>query len=203
MGSETMTKLLPATLLLLASSIASAQPSINASTAVKPEGRDSVNLSPLGLIFGDVDLSYEHLFDGGKGIIVEAGGGRGGSSDARDTHGSMAVGYRWHWQKKQNSGFLGITLTQGFGSASVADDTGMSYDMTTRSTMLTGNIGKRWMLGDSNWNITLRFGLGWGHHTVQAKETSSGAKMAEQKLNDALTHVPVGVEGELSIGYVF
>jgi hypothetical protein len=200
MGTETMTKLLPAALLLLATSTASAQPSVTETAPT--QGRDSLNLSPLGLIFGDINLNYEHLFDHGHGLIAEVGGGRDSGDLGSDTHGSLAVGYRWHWQHKQNSGFLGVTLAQAVGTGYIEEENGMRYDMRVRSTMLTGNIGKRWMIGDKV-NITLRFGLGLGAHTATAKQSTPEAKMAESDMNKILTLLPIGAEGELSIGYVF
>ena len=52
-------------------------------------------------------------------------------------------------------------------------------------------------------NITLRFGLGWGHYAATAKVDNSEAKDAEKKLNDVLALLPIGFDGELSVGYVF
>lgn len=116
-----------------------------------------------------------------------------------------SVGYRWHWRGRQNSGFLGVTFTQTVGSGSVTQTVSgaeMTHDMSVRSTMLTGNIGKRWMLTDAI-NITARLGLGWGHHVATAKEDTQEAKDAEELMNDILAFLPIGFEGELSLGYAF
>ncbi len=176
-----------------------------ATSAAPAESRNSINVSPLGLIFGDLYVTYEHLFDGGHGLVIDAGGGSSGGDTASESHGSVGVGYRWHWQGRQNSGFLGVMLHQsvGSGEATVGDGTDeMSYDMTIRSTMLTANIGKRWMLGD-NFNVSLRFGLGWGHHVADADADGEDAKEAEEAMNKLLTLIPIGIDGELSVGYNF
>lgn len=168
----------------------------------KAEGNDSINVSPLGLLFGNLYVTYEHMWTGGHAVIVDLGGGQSSGESGSEAHGSAGVGYRWHWRGRQNSGFVGLSLHQEIGSGTVTNDDG-TFDMSVRSTMLTANVGKRWMLGDSNWNITLRFGLGTGKHTAEAKESTPEAKMAEKEMNDLLALIPIGWEGELSIGYVF
>jgi hypothetical protein len=202
--------LLSAPLLIAAlSTAASAQeaapapmPAPAAAAAAKVEANDSINVSPLGLLFGNLYVTYEHLWSGGHGVIVDAGFGHSTGEGNAEAHGAAGVGYRWHWRGRQNSGFLGVSLHQEIGSGTVTEND-QTYDMAVRSTMLTANVGKRWMLGDSNWNITLRFGLGVGKHTAEAKENTPEAKMAEEDMNALLALVPIGWEGELSVGYNF
>jgi len=192
---------------------AAAQPAATPAPAVyatepAPEQANSINVSPLGLVFGNLAVTYEHLWSGTHGLILEAGYGRDKGDNGSASHGALAVGYRWHWSHKQNSGFLGVTYTQSYGNGTMTyqPDTAEArdYDMTVHSEMLTANIGKRWTLGaEENWNITLRFGLGWGHHVATAKEDTMEAKEAEQEMNDILSLLPVGYEGELSLGYNF
>lgn len=171
----------------------------------KVEPTNSINISPLGLVAGNIALTYEHLFNGTHGVIVEGALSRSSSDDGSSLQFGGSVGYRWHWRGRQNSGFLGVTFTQLVGSGSVTETVNgaeMTHDMTVRSTMLTGNIGKRWMLTDAI-NITARLGLGWGHHVATAKEDTQEAKDAEELMNDILAFLPIGFEGELSLGYAF
>jgi hypothetical protein len=201
-----------ALLSLLVPATAAAQPAAGpapapyAAASAPAEKANSINVSPLGLLFGNYALTYERLFDGTHGVIGELGWGRSRGDSGSASHGAAAVGYRWHWRGRQNSGFLGATFTQSYGGGTMTYDPGTpderSYDMTVRSTMLTANVGKRWMLGDS-FNVTLRFGLGWGHHVASAKMDSPGARDAESDMNAILAFLPVGAEGELSIGYNF
>jgi hypothetical protein len=203
--------------LLLVPSLAAAQsapaattpaPAVYATPAPAPahaEGKDSLNLSVLGVLFGDYQLTYEHLFDGTNGVILSAGGGTSSSDDSSESHGSAQVGYRWHWQHKQNSGFLGVTLASGYGDGSMTIDDGsgpMTYGMRLSSVSVTGNIGKRWMIGD-HVNVTLRAGVGWAHYSVSPKQDSAEARKAADEMNEILTLLPVGLDGELSLGYVF
>jgi hypothetical protein len=172
----------------------------------KAEKADSINFSPLGLLFGAYSLGYEHLWNGEHGLILEGTFAHQTGTDTSSSSVGGAVGYRWHWRGQQNSGFLGITAAQGFGSADAAifdsDNKMQKFKLDVAATSLTANIGKRWMLGDA-FNITLRFGLGWAHYAVHAQTTDMDAKAAEKKVNDLLALFPVGIDGELSVGYVF
>lgn len=208
-------KIIAATLFALVPSIAFAQaPVASAPTAPLPEPlvveqkaepTNSINISPLGLVAGNIALTYEHLFGGTHGVIVEGVVARSSDDSGDSMQFGGSVGYRWHWRGRQNSGFLGVTFTQTVGSGSVTETVNgaeMTHDMSVRSTMLTGNIGKRWMLTDAI-NITARLGLGWGHHVATAKEDTQEAKDAEELMNDILAFLPIGFEGELSLGYAF
>ena len=157
---------------------------------------DSINISPLGLLFGDLAVSYEHLFPGGHGLVVEGGFGFSSGDASSEQHGAIGAGYRWHWRGRQNSGFLGVMVHQAVGHGEISTEE-MSYDASVRMTSVTGNIGKRWTLGEA-WNITLRLGAGWGHYSV---DIDADAQQAEDDLNAILTLFPVAIDGELSVGY--
>lgn len=205
-------KIIAATLVALVPSIALAQAPSAPMPGPEPlviekkaEPANSINLSPLGLVAGNIALTYEHLFGGTHGVIVEGVMNRSSNDDGDQLQFGGSLGYRWHWRGRQNSGFLGVTFTQTVGSGSVTQTVGgaeMTHDMTVRSTMITGNIGKRWMLTDAI-NITARLGLGWGNHVAKAKEDTQEAKDAEELMNDILAFLPIGAEGELSVGYAF
>ena len=189
--------------MLLSSSLALAQPETLA-VEEKTEPVNSINVSPLGVVVGNYALTYERLFAGSHGLIVEGIGSYSSNDDGDSTQFGGGVGYRWHWSGRQNSGFLGIMFAQSFGSGDVTIESGgvkMSHGMSVRSTTITGNIGKRWMIGPVN--LTIRLGLGWGHHVAKAEDDSQEAKDAEELMNDILAFLPIGVDGELSVGYTF
>jgi len=194
-----MRRLLPLAILVVPAA-AAAQPAPPMAITERAEPTNSINVSPLGIVFGSYALTYEHLFAGQHGVIVEGIAAHSANDDSSQTQFGGAVGYRWHWRGRQNSGFLGVMLAQGIGTGDVKVDD-MTYGMTVRSTTVTGNIGKRWMIGPVN--ITGRIGLGYGHYTVEAKDDSQAAKYAEDTLNDLLTLLPIGFDGELSVGLVF
>lgn len=191
-----------------ASTIAAAQPAQPSVTTIAPapaEKENSINISPLGLLFGSYALGYEHLFDGEHGLIVEGTFSRSSGDNSSSYGVGGAIGYRWHWRGKQNSGFLGLTAAQSFGhgEGTVDVDGGMeTFGVAVRATSVTANIGKRWMITD-NLNATIRFGLGWAHYSVEAETDNPDAKKAEKIVNDALALFPVGIDGELSLGYTF
>ena len=174
-------------------------PSVTSSSE-KEDPANSINVSPLGVVFGNYALTYERLFAGHHGVIVEGIFSRSTGDEGDSMQYGGAIGYRWHWRGRQNSGFLGVTFAQSIGTGEVTTN-GMSYDMSVRSTMITANIGKRWLFGPIN--VTTRFGLGWGHHVASADSDTQEAKDAEELMNDILSFLPIGVEGELSVGYTF
>ena len=194
-------KTLTITLSLLVPAIAAADTPVGVEATAKAEPTNSINASPLGLVVGDYALTYEHLFGGSHGLIVEGIGSRSSDDTGSALQFGGGVGYRWHWRGRQNSGFLGVMAAQRFGAGSVTEN-GMQHDMTIRSTSLTANIGKRWAVTDAV-NVTFRIGGGWGHYTATAKEDTMEAKQAEKLMNDILTFIPIAIDGELSVGYAF
>lgn len=201
-----MNKLLVAAALVTVPALASAQPlGVTETQAKAPEKTNSINVSPAGALIGYYSLTYEHLFNGSHGVIVEGNAGFDSGTDASSYRVGGGVGYRWHWRGRQNSGFLGVMVAQAFGSGHVETTSGsqtMTYQMGIRSTMITANVGKRWMIGD-RFNITFRAGLGWGHHVASTSESDPQAKDAVKKMNDLLAWIPVGIDSELSVGYLF
>lgn len=189
--------------MLLSSSVALAQP--EAPAVEKPRDPvNSINVSPLGALVGNYAVTYERLFAGSHGLIVEGIGSYSSNDDGDSTQFGGGLGYRWHWRGRQNSGFLGIMVAQSFGTGDVTIESGgvkMSHAMSVRSTTITGNIGKRWMFGPVN--LTVGLGLGWGNHVAKAKDDSQEAKDAEELMNDILAFLPIGVDGELNVGYTF
>jgi hypothetical protein len=191
--------------ILLSSALASAQaPSLTAQAPA--EKTDSINVSPLGLLFGTVAVTYEHLWNDQHGLILEGEGSRSANDTGSAMEGAVGVGYRWHWSKAQSSGFLGIMAERSLlGSGTVTvDDNGqaMTYKAKVSSTSLTLNIGKRWMLSDSL-NLTLRFGVGRGWYSAQVTSDGPHAMEAEQTATARLSVIPVALDGELSLGYTF
>ncbi len=167
----------------------------------KAEKQNTINVSPLGVLVGDYALTYEHLFGGHHGVIVEGIGSRSAGDAGSSLQFGGGVGYRWHWRGRQNSGFLGLMVAQRFGSGSVTEN-GVEHGMSVRSTTVTANIGKRWALTPAV-NVTFRIGAGYGKHVATAKEDTMEAKQAEELMNDILSFLPVGFDGELSVGYAF
>ncbi|HUH06075.1 MAG TPA: hypothetical protein VML75_28995, partial [Kofleriaceae bacterium] len=120
-----------AALTLLASSASAEEPLVVEQPA---ERQNSINVSPLGLVFGSYAANYERLTPGGHGILIEGAYSRSSDDESSATSGGVGVGYRWHWRGKQNSGFVGATLGYyvGNGEATVTTN-GMSesFDVDT------------------------------------------------------------------------
>ncbi|HVX97236.1 MAG TPA: hypothetical protein VHK47_20130 [Polyangia bacterium] len=178
-----------------------------------PARENSINGSPLGVIFGAYSLNYEHLSGGTHGFVVEgsfahtSGSSTEGSSAVSSTSKSYdaAIGYRWHWSGRQDSGFLGLMAGYGVGSGSAvvsSNGTSQSFDLTLKAPRVVANIGKRWQW-DGGFNITFRIGAGWAKYTVSTSSTDPDAQEAVNGLQHVLTLIPIALDGELSIGYSF
>jgi hypothetical protein len=196
----------PATLLSIAAP-AAAQPAPAAIVTAEeaPEPKNSINLNPLSLAFGNLSVTYERRLDAHNSVVVDVGGGGRSDDQIDESHGFIGAGWRYHLRGRNHGSFVGAMIHQSYGAGEtmVNDGSGEEvYAMTIYSTMVTANAGYRWMLGD-RWNATVRLGLGWGKHTAVAQEDSEDARMAEDFTNDVLQIFPIGVDGELSVGYAF
>jgi hypothetical protein len=181
--------------------------------AAPPPPENSINGSPLGVIFGSYSLNYERLSGGTHGLVVEGSFAHtsGTSTESGDAVASSstsyggAVGYRWHWMGRQDSGFLGLMAGYDVGSGSgtvSSGGTSKSFDLTVKAPRVVGNIGKRWQW-DNGLNITFRIGAGWAKYTVTSSSTDPQAQDAVKGLQDLLALIPIAFDGELSIGYSF
>jgi hypothetical protein len=169
------------------------------------EGANSVNLSPLGVASGTYGLNYEHLLDGTHGFLVEGAYAKLGGDDASSTSTSGNVGYRWHWRGQQSSGFLGLTMGYGVGSGEATvtyEGETSTWDVDVTTFKLVPNIGKRWAW-DFGLNITIRGGIGYAQYEVSTSSSSEAAQEAVKDVNDVLEWIPVGIDGELSVGWIF
>lgn len=180
-----------------------AVPSIESASALNK--KNSVNVSPLGLLVGSYGVNYERLLDGHHGLLVEGNFASSSSSNASNSSFGGTLGYRYHWSGGQDSGFVGLNLSYSSGSseAVVTTDDGMtSFDLDTTATTITANVGRRWAW-DSGLNVTLRFGLGKGDYDVSTDSEDPDAQEAVELVDDLLEFLPLAVDGELSVGYAF
>ncbi len=164
-------------------------------------GKHSVNLSPLGLLFGSYNINYEYLHNGTHGVLAEAGFAYSRNDDVTTSSLGGSAGYRWHWRGEQNSGFLGANVGYASGSGSATID-GDDFELDVSRFFVVGNIGKRWAW-DFGLNLTFRIGAGYGSWDVSTNSSDPGAREAVQDVQDFLELIPIALDGELSLGWVF
>lgn len=206
------TKIVILPLLVLSGALsgrADAQPSFQPPVAVTEipaqAKKNSLNLSPLGLLSGSYGLTYERLLSGYHGIIAEGNYASSSSSDASSDSVGATIGYRYHWRGRQDSGFVGLNVGyfDGSGSGKVTTNSmTKSFDVNTKVATITANIGRRWAW-ESGLNITFRIGLGQGNYDVSTTSDDPDAKKAVELVDELLTIFPVAFDGELSAGYMF
>lgn len=168
-------------------------------------GKNSVNFSPLGLVFGTYSLTFEHLVNNSHGFIGEAS--YSSTSDDTSESSSMGgvLGYRWHWSGSQNSGFLGAMLGYSYGSGEstvVSNGVTKTFDLTITAPSVTFNIGRRWAW-KSGFNLTLRFGVGRAFYDITSTSDDEDVQDGIQLVDDLLNAIPITLDGELSVGWIF
>jgi hypothetical protein len=177
-----------------------ADPSIARTTST--ERTNSINLDPMGALVGAYNANYEHL-SGSHGLLAEGGFYTSGDADSSVTTYGGAVGYRWHWRGRQNSGFVGAMLGFSGGSAVAAsDDMSTTYDISVKEASATLNVGKRWQL-DMGLNVTFRLGAGYAKRWFSTSSMDANAQQAVETIEDIMAFLPVAFDGELSLGYSF
>jgi len=182
-----------------------------------PPKTDSVNASPLGVVFGSYSLNYEHLASGTHGLMAELSTFRatqwsqmGDANGITTTNGSArvlsgGVGYRWHWSRQQDSGFLGFLAGYGAGSGTstlTRNGVASQFDVSVKAPWFVVNIGRRWQW-DNGLNLTLRIGGGRARYKVSTTSSDPDAQMTISMLQDLLDRFPIAIDTELSLGYSF
>ncbi|MCO4762833.1 MAG: hypothetical protein KC502_15065 [Myxococcales bacterium] len=164
-----------------------------------------MNFSPLGLLFGSYSVNFEHLMNSQHGLIAEGLFSQSSDKDSTTMSAGAAVGYRWHWSKTQDSGFLGAMLGYQTGTSvvKVVDGAGeKSFDVSVSAPSVTFNVGRRWAWSNGL-NITLRFGVGRAVYSLSSTSTDPDVQDAINTVDDLMNALPVTLDGELSIGWIF
>ncbi|OIP39052.1 MAG: hypothetical protein AUK47_10755 [Deltaproteobacteria bacterium CG2_30_63_29] len=176
-----------------------------AAAPASEEKANSININAFSIAFGTYGGNYERLFANSHGLMVEGYFSSSSDGDTSATGGGGALGYRWHWSGKQNSGFLGAVAGFGMGSGdAVVDVNGARSTFTVNTTTIyaAANIGYRWAW-DFGLNITLRGGGGYANYGVSTDSEDANAEKAVELVDDLLSWIPVYIDGELSIGFNF
>jgi hypothetical protein len=164
----------------------------------------SINADAANVALGNYGGNFEWLH-GGHGLLVEASYFHHGNGSTSVDGGGAALGYRWHWRGRQNSGFLGVSASLGVGGATATDAThtpAVTYDLSVRTLAVVANLGKRWQFANG-FNITARVGGGWARRTVATAATDPDAVQAAKDVEDLMSLLPFALDGELSAGYSF
>jgi hypothetical protein len=166
---------------------------------------NSINGSPLGLLSLNYALNYERLVDGMHGFLLEGVFSLSSNSTSKSSMYGGGAGYRWHWSGQQQSGFLGLMAGYSVGSGTstvTSGGTTSTFDLTIKAPWVVANIGKRWAW-DSGLNVTFRIGAGWAGYKVSSNSMDPNVQMGVDALQDLLELIPIALDGELSVGYIF
>ena len=161
----------------------------------------SINPDLFGLTTGSYRLNYVYLLDGTHGFMIEPSLYMASEGNEEYTSYGATVGYRWHWDGAQDSGFLGVNVGYASGTG-ISKQGGEEYDLTVTQFSMVPNIGWRWAW-DFGLNITFRFGIGYGDYGASTESDDEAAKAGVEALDNLLNFLPVAVDGELSLGWNF
>ncbi len=160
---------------------------------------NAINVNPLGLVFGGLNASYEHLFGGRHGLMLQGGFiFKGGYN--------VALHYRFHYFSKQkhnglNSPFWGpFVYFEESSTEARVEENGVRTDYDIDITYLKAglNVGRRWVWGA----FTLVFRIGYGFPIIaDFRWTPEENELTETV--ETLTKIIGGIDGELSIGFAF
>jgi len=172
-------------------------PMVSHSPSVKTT--NAINLNTLGLAFGNISASYEHLFNGKHGLMMQ------GTFIYNSGYGA-GVHYRHHYFSKLkhngiNSPFWGpfLYFEKRPGIATVtSDDSTEKYDFEITYLKAGLNAGRRWVWGA----FTMAFRIGYGYPLIADFKWPPN-ESEEVKTIETIIKVIAGIDGELSIGFVF
>jgi hypothetical protein len=161
---------------------------------------NAVNVNPLGLVWGNINASYERFLPDRHGVMLQLG--------YYTKNGvSVAAHYRYHYYKEDqtvlNSWFVGGFVRYGNTNDEVEEDNGSVLpsvkEFTAQYLHVGANWGRRWILSNAM-NIAARIGYGfpvWSQYKWTAPQpgTASSLENKDKYWN--------GVDAELSLGYTF
>jgi hypothetical protein len=161
---------------------------------------NAVNINPVALIWGNINVSYERFFPDKHGAMLQLGYFLKNGI-------SVAAHYRYHYYKEDqtvlNSPYIGafVSFTNTKDEANIeVNDNSINVVPTTVSYLNIGvNWGRRWILSNAM-DIACR--IGYGFPIVANFEWPTpppgGAKSIENKKK-----YWNGIDAELSLGYTF
>ena len=168
---------------------------------------NAVNFGFIGLLSGSYYLNYSRSLDGYHGLIGEVVYvAREGTIDEeaeeqeqfQENGFGFLLGYRYAWEGGQDSPFTGVSFDYYQSEETRDGNPHAKYN----SWSLTANIGRRWAW-ESGFNITLRFGLGYASREYISESDQTSDQLIAGLADAILESVPVGFDGELSVGYSF
>ena len=178
------------------------------SATVATEHANSINVRPLGLIFGTYNLNYERLFFNTHGLLVDASFSQSDrvltSDGGKLAYRSYKVGYRRHLRRRQSSEFVGVDLGYKTNNTRLTihhlNGTKSTFPVDYSGLFFGGNFGRRWAW-ESGLNITLGVGGGFDKSSFSSNDPDApNARILKAILTDS---IPVYLQAELSIGFTF
>jgi hypothetical protein len=159
----------------------------------------------ISMLLNILSFNYMRLLTNQQALLIEAEfkSPLKASKDPLDdpsTRFGFGVGYRHFFKKTQDSAFWGVHAKYQFAKNVLMNDQLSNVEQVDQYT-LTANIGRRWCW-DTGFNLTIRFGLGYAKTIFHAKRDVKASEDAF-RLNQFASDFPIGVDGELSLGFVF
>jgi hypothetical protein len=153
--------------------------------------------NPMGLFSLTISGNYEILINQTHGLLIEGAIGFLPASRAK----SGGLGYRWHWRKKMESGFLGLFIRYGTFSGKGEDKNSSppkEFGFSGSIFAVGPNVGKRW-IWDSGLSVVVRIGYGYSDFHMEW----TGDEFEGMDFTEKFMKYTAGLDGELTLGYAF
>jgi hypothetical protein len=163
--------------------------------------RNAIQTYPFGLFVGNIVLNYEKLINYRHGLFIQANANISGNEQS-----GLSLQYRYHYYTKLkhkgfNSPFWGPFFTINSLNMAVWEDDGyerVNYNAKVNSAIFGVNWGRRWVW-NSGLNIVFRIGYGISNSNFEWSPTLPQNVEAMERLITLVN----GIDGELSLGFVF
>jgi|GEM_PF-1444742 len=159
---------------------------------------NTIGVNTLGLIGKSVVVNYEHLFADRHGIFIEAG------VDANGGYGYQLAYLLHSTTHKSKKGLLapswGPFIRLSKATTEFEDkDIDQKYEMDIESLNIGLQMSRSYSLGE-HFRLNWRFGYGL---PVNTKFNWDDNSFKDKKMMEDFTRVFIGLEGGLTLGYVF
>jgi len=168
------------------------------------EFTQTINMCPLGIALGIYSANYEYLLNQTHGFVarLDYEAVPKTYSDANlNVDGKAAIlNYRYHFNKKMNSYYLGaFTRYREYSGDGISDNEKFDFKISEFTVGL--NAGKKWVW-NSGFNINFALGYGLSFDKRTTSRTSSAIEAAVDTFENEYDFIN-GFLGEFSIGYAF
>jgi hypothetical protein len=165
--------------------------------------RHAIHSAPWDILLGAFPMNYEFLLLHRHGIVAE--GSYLFTTIQKNSGYNAGLSYRYHFNRKMNSNFVGAFFKRTYSKSSIADLNRISYDYSVKSSIVGVYYGWRDKFLKTKLNYVFRAGAGIPFSTFRWGENGSPGSIGGLQMStfEKITKYSAALDGELTIGYSF